>query len=333
MIVKAAATAAAFAVLTCCQKPAQKEDAWSNPAICFGGSSAAGADAAITKAGEKSFGRDFVVCGIKNIGGDRQFVFPGYEVRYQNPGYSYEFGSQTVRYWDTAAPSYRFWGFAPKSMAAVLEDEMDSITSDLTPAQALLFHYSDVETVARQDFGQTVVLHFARLGSRIRFGFYERLEGMGVKDLVFSVSGKFMTKARYRLSSSGLTLVSSTRTNTVTVPELPGPIQTDKALLQKGRDLTDWIPVLPLASSELSITIESCTFTKDGAADTMDLVDPITVDVPERYRYLDPNRDYSFFFQIANVSEDFDHIIFRFDQAIVVDWVDNGAEGIYDFQP
>lgn len=333
MIVKAAATAAAFVVLTCCQKQTEPDQAWSNPAICFGGSSAAGTDAAITKAGEKAFGKDFIVCGIKNIKSTNQFVFPGYEVKYQNPGYSYEFGSQTVRYWDASASSYRFWAYAPKNMATVLDDEMDVMTSSLTPVQALQFHYSDVEAVQTQDFGQTVVLSFGRLGSRIRFGFYENLEGMGVKDLVFSVSGKFMADARYRISSEGISLANGTHSSSMDVPALPGPIQSDKGSLRKGRDLTDWIPVLPLADSQLAITIESCTFTRDGSTKTMELVNPIQVPVPERYRYWDTNKDYSYIFQIANVQEDFNHIIFSFDQAIVIDWVDNGAEGTYDFQP
>lgn len=218
-------------------------------------------------------------------------------------------------------------------MATVDEGEMEVCTSSLSVEQALQFYYSDVNIIGTEKFGETVVLSFNRLGSRIRFGFYERLEGMGVKDLVFSVSGKFMTKAQYRLSDQGITLVGSTESSSMDVPSLPGPIQADKSNLLEGRDVTGWIPVLPMKDSELSITIESCTFTQDNTANTMVLVEPIMVPVPERYRYWDTNKDYSYIFQISNVQEDFNHIIFSFDQQIVRDWVDNGAEGIYDFQP
>lgn len=333
MIVKAAATAAAFAVLTCCQKQAEPERAWSNPAISFGSACAAGADAAITKAGVSPFGRDFVVCGVKDIDDRHQFVFPGYEVRYQNPEYSYEFGSQTVKYWDGSASAYHFWGYAPKTMATVAESEMEAFTSSLSAAQAQTFFYSDVNSVEPQDFGEKVVLSFNRLASRVRFGFYERLEGMGVKDIVFSVSGQFMEKASYRLTAQGIDLNVSTPANSMVVPVLPGPVQTDRSQLLQGRDLTGWIPVLPLIDSELTVTIESCTFTQDGSAKTMELIEPIQVSVPERYRCWDTNMDYTYIFQISNVQEDFNHIIFSFDQAIVLDWVDNGAEGTYDFQP
>lgn len=101
MIVKAVATAAAFAVLTCCQKQAEPDKALN--AIGFGSVCAAEPDAANTKSGVSNFGRDFIVCGIKDLEGDQYFVFPGYEVRYNNPDYSYEFGAQTIRYWDPAA--------------------------------------------------------------------------------------------------------------------------------------------------------------------------------------------------------------------------------------
>lgn len=333
MIVRAAAAAAALAFLASCGKQNPQPGLEQMLAIGFGDASVAEAGAAGTKAGEKSFGRDFVVCAIKDVESGKQFVFPGFNVRYQNPGYSYIFGDQTVKYWDTAASGYVFWGYSPAAKADVSLSDMDAVSVELTPGEGIGFFYSELEDVRPSAFGREVQLKFSRLGSRVRFGFYETLAKMGVKELEFSVSGNFHGSARFRMSSQGLSVHSSTASHSIAVPLLPGPVQADKTQLAEGRDITSWIPVLPLTDTGLAITIESCTFTQDGSSRTMQLVDPITVPVPQEYCWWGPNRDYTYIFQISSVKEDFDHIIFSFDRQIVRDWEDNGAEGIYDFQP
>lgn len=333
MIVRAAAAAAALAFLASCGKQNPEPGRERMPAIGFGDASVAEAGAAETKAGEKSFGRDFVVCAIKDVESGKQFVFPGFNVRYQNPGYSYIFGDQTVKYWDTDASGYAFWGFAPAGKADVSLSDMDALSVGLAPGEALQFHYSEVEDVRPSAFGREVQLKFARLGSRVRFGFYETLAKMGVKELEFSVGGNFYGSARYLMSARGLSVHSSTASHSIAVPLLPGPVQADRTQLAEGRDMTSWIPVLPLTDSGLTITIESCVFTQDGSSRTIHLVDPITVPVPQEYCWWGTNRDYTYIFQISSVKEDFDQIIFSFDRQIVRDWEDNGAEGIYDFQP
>lgn len=331
-IIKAAAIAAALAALVCCGKQLHQPQ-MQETAIGFGTATVAGTGAAGAKAGENNFGRDFVVCAVKDASSGKQFVFPGYTVRYENPGYNYIIGSQTVKYWDPQASGYAFWGFSPESKATVIPDDMAAVSVEMLPQEAQSFYFSDVNNVVPSAYGNDVQLSFNRLGSRVRFGFYETLVGMGVKELSFSVSGDFLEKASYSLSAQGISLVSSTLASGVAVPTLPGPIQSGSSQLAEGRDLTAWIPVLPMASTGMSLTIESCIFTQDGTGRTMHLVNPIKVSIPQEYTYLAPNREYSFIFQISSVEEDFDHIIFGFQEAIVRDWADNGAEGTYDFIP
>lgn len=328
-----AAAAVALAMLSGCakQEPTVAEEFLP---IGFGSATLAGTQTSGTKAGGADFGRDFVVCGIKTLGsGEKQFVFPGYEVRYQNQSYDYISASQTVRYWDALASSYTFWGYSPKEKAEVLLSDEVALTDELTPSGAQNFHYSDVETVQPSDFGKPVCLRFGRLASMVRFGFYETLDGMGIKDLAFSVSGHFLAKASYLLSAQGISLKSSTAAQSLTVNPLPGPLQSGNTPTTEGKDVTAWQPVLPLVDTDLTVTIESCTFTKDGSDRTLQLVNPITVAIPQEYSHWDPNRDYTYIFKISTVDEDFNQIIFSFDHQIIRDWVDNGAETIYDFQP
>lgn len=65
-------------------------------------------------------GRDFVVYGYKNVGGNQQLVFNGYDVKYgagtantsadNTHGYYYVEGDQLIKFWDFAAKEYHFWG-------------------------------------------------------------------------------------------------------------------------------------------------------------------------------------------------------------------------------
>lgn len=329
-----AAAAAALAVLSGCSKLDPVPAEGDSLPIGFGSATIAGVEASDTKAGGSDFGRDFVVCGIKTLSpGEQQFVFPGYEVKYHDHSYDYVFGSQSVRYWDPSASSYTFWGFSPKDKAEVLISDETVLTEELTASDAQTFNYSDVKTVLPSDFGNQVCLSFGRLGSRVRFGFYETLDGMGIKDLNYSVSGHFLASACYLLSSQGISLESSTMDQDLTVQPLPGPLQSGRNTLTEGKDVSVWQPVLPLVDTDITVTIESCTFTKDGSDRTLSLVEPIVVKVPQNYCHWDPNKDYTYVFQISSVDEDFNHIIFSFDQQIIRDWIDNGAETIYDFQP
>lgn len=332
-MIKAAAMAAALAASVCCGKQLQQPQL-QDTAIGFGAATAAGSGPAVSKAGESGFGRDFAVCGVKSTSSGKQFIFPGYTVRYENQAYNYVFGTQTVRYWDVQASGYSFWGYSPVSKASVIPSYLAAISAEMLPQDAQDFYYSDVNDVAPSAYGKQVKLSFNRLGSRVRFGFYETLAGMGVTELVFSVKGQFNAKARYRLSAQGISLETSVKEQEISVPTLPGPIQSGSSLLTEGRDITAWIPVLPMASTGMSLTIESCIFTLDGdPSQTMHLVNPIEVSIPQEYTNLLPNKDYSFIFQISSVEEDFNHIIFGFQGAIVSDWADNGAEGTYDFIP
>lgn len=333
MIARAAAVAAALAVLSACTKQDPAPESGDGLPIGFGSATVAGTEAA-TKAGGVDFGRDFVICGIKTIGsGEQPFVFPGYEVRYHDHSYDYVFGTQSIRYWDTSASSYAFWGYSPKDKAEILISHQTAITSVFTPAQAQEFYYSDVENVLKADYGKQVCMKFGRLGSRVRFGFYETIEGIGISDITFSVSGNFLTTARYTLSAHGVSLSSSAVDHALSASSLPGPLASEKNAMATGRDITAWQPVLPLVDTDITFTIESCTFSQEGSTKTLPLVEPIAIHIPQGYNYWEPNKDYTYVFKISAVNQDFNQIIFGFDGQIIRDWVDNGAETIYDFQP
>ena len=83
----------------------------------------------VTRA-DVTLGRDFVVYGYKNVGGNEQLVFNGYKVKYvagsantsedNTHGYSYvdAANNQTIKYWDFAASEYHFWGLSAEQGVA-----------------------------------------------------------------------------------------------------------------------------------------------------------------------------------------------------------------------
>lgn len=66
-----------------------------------------------------TLGRDFVVYGYKDVGGNEQLVFNGYTVKYRlgsantsednTHDYYYVYDNQTIKYWDFSAADYHFW--------------------------------------------------------------------------------------------------------------------------------------------------------------------------------------------------------------------------------
>lgn len=65
----------------------------------------------MTRAGT-ALASDFTVIGYKCKGSTESEVFPKYLVEYDNNKYNYVgVNNQTIKYWDTAATEYRFWGY------------------------------------------------------------------------------------------------------------------------------------------------------------------------------------------------------------------------------
>lgn len=168
---------------------------------------------AVTRAGTTPLGRDFVVYGYKNSGGQDQVVFDGYRVQFQEGsantsednthGYYYVGDGQTIKYWDFAASEYHFWGVwaEPQGRATFSGTYQEVLTihdvplrvgdEPLPPVDDVLFS----ELYERNPINSDVVqLQFKRPYAKLRIQFYTneppigetRWDNIELTDICFS---------------------------------------------------------------------------------------------------------------------------------------------------
>ena len=181
---------------------------------------------AVTRAGtplsEKGVNA-FKVWGYKNMEytdgsyGDKQDVFPGYMVKWQNgsaastttnsSGWEYilpsPYNDQTIKYWDWAAKAYKFFGVtnweaesagpyeayksygapaANKYEISMMADATDADEMDKTPFFSHLWFSTDaLPTYADKRYGNPVVLEFLKPYARVRYMLIFSYESEGIK--------------------------------------------------------------------------------------------------------------------------------------------------------
>ena len=205
--------------------------------ISFGGNSGSWQDAPISRAGEtglETIATSFRVWGYKNTGGnhtdgftDPQNVMNGYIVNWKQPKTgetgSWEYTgieneelktTQTIKFWDYSATSYRYFAFSPanEKVTTTLLSEDGSVTTNLTTATQTSFsipfeykedatssttpYVSDLWLSDNQNFGEEkkygacVKLTFAPIVAKVRIKFNYP------KNIKVAITGiSFQTKA------------------------------------------------------------------------------------------------------------------------------------------
>ena len=201
--------------------------------ISFGGNSGSWQDAPISRAGEtglETIATSFRVWGYKNTGGnhtdgftDPQNVMNGYIVNWKQPKTgetgSWEYTgieneelktTQTIKFWDYSATSYRYFAFSPanEKVTTTLLSEDGSVTTNLTTATQTSFsipfeykedatssttpYVSDLWLSDNQNFGEEkkygacVKLTFAPIVTKVRIKFnYPENTKVAITDISF----------------------------------------------------------------------------------------------------------------------------------------------------
>lgn len=200
--------------------------------ISFGGNSGSWQDAPISRAGEtglETIATSFRVWGYKTTGGNKtdgftnpQNVMNGYIVNWKQPKTgetgSWEYTgieneelktTQTIKYWDYSATSYRYFAFSPanEKVTTTLLSEDGSTANNLNTATqtsfSIPFEYkenatssttpyvsdlwlSDNQNFENRKYGECVKLTFAPIIAKVRFKFnYLKDTKISITDIVF----------------------------------------------------------------------------------------------------------------------------------------------------
>lgn len=194
---------------------------------------------------------NFVVEGVKTIGGSRSEVFDNYSVNWvQNTAYTTasntadweyvgqdiatgktDISEQTIKYWDFAASQYDFWAYSlggGSATVASLEPDVAAgytVTGDKTALGKV--YISDLQTAyapsesvtGKPVMGNEVELAFRSLMAKVRVGLYETIPGFSVRNVQFypAATGTLTTTATLYASSDVLPSVPDGGTSTYTV--------------------------------------------------------------------------------------------------------------------
>lgn len=200
--------------------------------ISVGGNSGSWQDAPISRAGEtglETIATSFRVWGYKTTGGNKtdgftnpQNVMNGYIVNWKQPKTgetgSWEYTgieneelktTQTIKYWDYSATSYRYFAFSPanEKVTTTLLSEDGSTANNLNTATqtsfSIPFEYkenatssttpyvsdlwlSDNQNFENRKYGECVKLTFAPIIAKVRFKFnYLKDTKISITDIVF----------------------------------------------------------------------------------------------------------------------------------------------------
>ena len=110
--------------------------------------------------------------------------------------------SQTIKYWDYSQPQYDFIAWSTGSKTPIYEGTptsgqvlVSSLNPNATATGAVTFtgsaadlsevYISDLVTVKKADYQNTVTMKFRSLGTKVRIAIYETVPGYSVKDVKF----------------------------------------------------------------------------------------------------------------------------------------------------
>ncbi len=95
---------------------------------------------------------------------------------------------QDIKFWDYAAPQYRFVAYANKlgeNGAKITNLNTEGFEVEGTPEQMAALYIADYKTVLKANYNEVVTFTFRSSASKVRFGIYETVPGYVVKDITF----------------------------------------------------------------------------------------------------------------------------------------------------
>lgn len=314
--------------------------------ISFGGNSGSWQDAPISRAGEtglETIATSFRVWGYKNTGGNKtdgftnpQNVMNGYIVNWKQPKTgetgSWEYTgienkelktTQTIKYWDYSATSYRYFAFSPanEKVTTTLLSEDGNATTDATAATqtsfSIPFEYkedatssttpyisdlwlSDNQNFENRKYGECVKLTFAPIIAKVRFKFnYLKDTKISITDIVFKnindapspIKGNIIVS--YPITGTGTKAsykweTTETRTEPL---KFTIPYEEDADLNHQATERKKWYYVPPLGDSDTPQGAYIITATIDGKKST--------ATIPAEYMQWKAGYQYTYIFKIT----------------------------------
>lgn len=314
--------------------------------ISFGGNSGSWQDAPISRAGEtglETIATSFRVWGYKTTGGNKtdgftnpQNVMNGYIVNWKQPKTgetgSWEYTgieneelktTQTIKYWDYSATSYRYFAFSPanEKVTTTLLSEDGSTANNLNTATqtsfSIPFEYkenatssttpyvsdlwlSDNQNFENRKYGECVKLTFAPIIAKVRFKFnYQKDTKISITDIVFKnindehspTKGNIIVS--YPITGTGTKASykwETTETGTEPI-KFTIPYEEDADLNHQTTERKKWYYVPPLGDSDTPQGAYIITATIDGKKST--------ATIPAEYMQWKAGYQYTYIFKIT----------------------------------
>lgn len=158
---------------------------------------------------------------------------------------------QTIKYWDYTQPQYDFIAWSSGKVPAVYKNDdyvpgTNVLVSAINPGSVNTAAYtftgtaadlsqcyiSDLVTVAKNKYGDPVVMPFRSLGTKVRIGIYETVPGYSVKDVQFYPQAGVLADAseidaEAKIFTTTANDVYTQGTYTIYFPTLDAPANTD----------------------------------------------------------------------------------------------------------
>lgn len=330
--------------------------------ISFGGNSGSWQDAPISRAGEtglETIATSFRVWGYKNTEGNKtdgftnpQNVMNGYIVNWKQPKTgetgSWEYTgieneelktTQTIKFWDYSATSYRYFAFSPANakVTTTLLSEDGSTANNLNTATqtsfSIPFEYkedatssttpyisdlwlSDNQNFENRKYGECVKLTFAPIIAKVRFKFnYLKDTKISITDIVFKnindapspIKGNIIVS--YPITGTGTKAsykweTTETRTEPI---KFTIPYEEEKDLNHQATERKKWYYVPPLGDSKTGQSAYIITATIDGKKST--------ATIPAEYMQWKAGYQYTYIFKITEAG-----MVISFSNLLVEKW-------------
>lgn len=309
--------------------------------ISFGGNSGSWQDAPISRAGEtglETIATSFRVWGYKNTGGNKtdgftnpQNVMNGYIVNWKQPTTgatgSWEYTgieneelktTQTIKFWDYSAISYRYFAFSPANakVTTTLLSEDGSTANNLNTATqtsfSIPFEYKEDATSSpapyvtdlwlsdNQNFGEEkkygacVKLTFAPIVAkvRIKFNYPENITNISIKNISFKkTDGEVSTAGNicitYPITGTGTQPVYSWEPTQTGIINLSVPYEEEADKIHQTTERGKWYFVPPIG--------EQGTYTMNATIDGK----KSTATIPAEYMQWKAGYQYTYIFKIT----------------------------------
>lgn len=331
--------------------------------ISFGGNSGSWQDAPISRAGEtglETIATSFRVWGYKNTGGNHtdgftnpQSVMNGYIVNWKQPETgekgSWEYTgieneelktTQTIKFWDYAATSYRYFAFSPanEKVTTTLLSEDGNTTTDATAATQTSFsipfeykedatssstpYVSDLWLSDNQNFGDEkkygayVKLTFAPIvvKVRIKFNYPENIKvainGISFQPQAGEVPTAGNIRINYPITGTETAPTYSWATTQTGIINLSIPYEEDTDLNHQTTERKKWYYVPPLGDNNKPQGAYIITATIDGKKST--------ATIPAEYMQWKAGYQYTYIFKITEAGT-----VISFSNLLVEKWTES----------